>query len=206
MTEARNSRLVKITYTSKTGDSAIGKKLFGYKSWNVKGDSKEYVHKPIVGSLQGLPILRIGRSRFIAPEEKLQVIQNAIKRKGGVVRRVEPVTMDEKTVERNARHAYRGLIDPLIEKMKYASETRDRQLYVASLENGMRMVGYFERFLNELDDYGSSFVKQEEHRGSEFIKRMQSFESIAKEDFEAAKLQTELFASELENLRDHILK
>ena len=205
MTEA-SSRLVKITYASKSGDSAI-EKLFGYKNWNVKGDRmKEYAHRPIVGILQGLPILRIGRSTFIAPEEKLQVIQNAIKRKGGVVRRVEPVTMDEKAVERNVRHAYSGLIDPLIEKMKYASEMRARELYVASLENGIRMVRYFDKFLNELDDYGSSFVKHEERRGSEFIKRMQSFESIAKEDFEGAKLQTELFASELENLRDQILK
>jgi hypothetical protein len=206
-TKERSARLVKVTYGSrKARGNALGKKLFGYKSWSVKAGKREYSHKPIVGSLEGLPVKRVGRSKFVVPEEKLRDIEGSIKTNGGVIRRVEPVAMDEKEVEKNARRVYRGFIDPLIEKMKYASDTQDKELYIESLESGIRLVTYFEKFLNELDDYGTRFVQEEGRRESEFIKRMKALESIANEDFEAAKIQTEFFASGLEDLRDQILK
>ena len=172
----------------------------------MKAGNREYAHKPIVGSLQGLPVTRIGRSKFIVPEESLHYVENSIKTNGGVIRKVEPVTMDEKEIEKNARRVYKGFIDPLIEKMKYASETQNKELYIGSLENGMRLVTYFEKFLTELDDYGSTFVQEEGRRESELIKRMKALESVANEDFEAAKIQTEFFTTDLEDLRDQILK
>lgn len=206
----RSSRLVRITYGSKkSGGTALTKKLFGYKSWSIKANGREYVHKPIAGKLQNFSVRRIGRSRFIAREDKLQDIEKTIEKEGGVVRRVEPVAMNEREVEKSARDAYKGFIDPLIEKMKYASETENKELYLEALQSGMRMVSYFEKFLNEVDDLdhpSSSFLREEKLREDGFVKKMQALESIAKEDFEAAKIQTEFFTADLENLRDQILK
>ncbi|HZW54975.1 MAG TPA: hypothetical protein VFF30_01660 [Nitrososphaerales archaeon] len=206
-TKGKITRLVKVTYGSKkVGGTSLGKRLFGYKGWSVKYKGKRYPHKPISGNLQNLGVERVGRAKFIAREENLREIESAIRKKGGMVRQVEPVTMDEKEVERNARLVYRGFIDPLIEKIKYASETQNKELYTAALENGIRMTVSFEKFLNEMDDYGSPFVKEEKQRDSELVKKMKGLESVAQEDFEVAKIHAEFFRAELENLRDQILK
>jgi hypothetical protein len=210
-----SSKLVRITYGSRrSGDTALAKKLFGYKSWSMKVNGKEYMHKPIKGKLSNLSVRKMGRSRFIAPEEKLQEIEKIIESEGGVIRRVDPVTMDEREAENSAREAYKGFIDPLIEKMKYASETENKELYLSSLQSGIRLTSYFEKFLDEIDNdsdhrhppSSSTFLKVQRPRKDQFVRRMQALESMAKEDFESAKVQTEFFAAELEDLKGQILK
>lgn len=201
------TRLVKVTYNSKKpGGYPLGKKLFGYRSWSVKGRKKDYVHKPIVGSLEDLAVMKIGRSKLIMPEKELREVQSAIEESGGIIKQVEAVTMNENDIEASARRVYRGFIDPLISKMRYASEAESKELYISALENGMRMTVYFQRFLSELDDYGTPLVETERKRENQFLKRMKALASIADEDFEAAKLQTELFASDIEDLKDQILR
>jgi hypothetical protein len=176
----KSTKLVKVTYSSKGDESSsLAKKLFGYRSWKVNIGGKEYAHKPIRGALESLGVQRIGRSRFIMNEKNLQRAKNEIEKIGGVVVQVEPVTMDEDEVERQARDTLRPFVNILIQKMSYASKASDKQMYVRAMDSGIDLTVSFEKYLDKLDDYGTSFVREELQRESELIETMNGLKLIA---------------------------
>jgi len=191
-TMAATGKMVKITYASRAPGVAITKNLFGYKGWKTKSGPKTYAHKPMVGALEGIPFERVGRATIVLPLSYLPKAKAVISRAGGVVRSVDPIVVDREGNQREAIEMFRDFVRRLVETVRFAADAGTKELYDSGLEKALALTKRFESYLGEFDEYGAV-----EPDGL-LLRNLVGLRSLSDKDFEAARLQAEFFAGDLE--------
>jgi hypothetical protein len=188
------ARMVRIRYASRTG--GLTKKLFGYQRWKTRTGGRMYWHKAINGKLKNLPVEKAGRSAVIAPQNLVPEIKKAIDEAGGVILSIEPVILNKTIAEKTVKDFQVKFVDLLVNFLNYAAEAEDKEVYVSAIEKGLELTKSFESFIKQVSEHS----KQEED--SQVMTVLQGLKTIASQDLEAAKLQAESFAIDLESLHE----
>lgn len=191
MSSEKTQRLVKVKYVSCTSDFTVTKKLFGYKGWQTKSGVKTYSHKPIVGTLQGIPYRKVGRATIVLPEDYLSEVRDAIERAGGIVRSVSPVAADWEDNSKDVLDLFRVYLSRLISLIHYAEKAPTRELYELTFDKSISLTRAFESYIAKFDEYGSLQTDRQ------LLNTLVGLKSISGQDMEAARLQTAFFANEL---------
>jgi len=189
---ATTGKMVKITYASRAPGVAITKNLFGYKGWKTRSGSRTYAHKPTVGALEGIPFQRVGRATIVLPLSYLPKARAVIARAGGVVRSVDPIVVDREDNQKEATEMFRDFVRRLVETVRFAADAGSEELYDAALDKAAALTKRFESYLGEFDEYGA--VEPD----GRLLRTLVGLRSLSDKDFEAAKLQAEFFAGDLE--------
>src|SRR5271169_3053614 len=148
-------RLVKLRYKSDVAEATLSKKLFGVPESDERRGTKVYHHKPVVGSLQGVPFRRVGRATIVLPESYLQATKSAIKTVGGTVKSVDPVAMSYEDSVKMTKSMFSTFLAGLISYLQFASETSDREQGVSVLQKAVGSTRKFTSYLKSVDEYRS---------------------------------------------------
>jgi hypothetical protein len=199
MKMSTTARLVKVRYAARA-QTAITKKLFGYKGWQTKTGKKTYQHKPMTGRLEGMPIRRLARATIALPQSYLAQAKIAIEEAGGVVKSVEPIILNQGREKTILTSMFSGFIEGVAETVRYASEAQTKDLYVSALDKAIRMTKKFESLIAELDEYDSA------RADGRLVSALSGLRSLADKDLDGAKIQSAFFASDLEKNKNQIFK
>jgi hypothetical protein len=188
-------RLVKVRYKSDVAEATLSKKLFGVAESDERRGAKVYHHKPVVGTLQGVPLRRVGRATIVLPESYLQATRSAIKMVGGTVKSVDPVAMSYENSVEMTKSMFSTFLAGLISYLQFASETPDQEQGVSVLQKAVRSTRRFTLYLKSVDEYRS------DETGDQLIRRLASLAAFAQEDFEGARIEAGLLANELHDFK-----
>lgn len=190
---------VKLTYRSAGRD--ISKRLLGYGPWDEVKAGKIYHHRSIRGVFQGTLVRKSGRACLIVPQELAKPVEETIVRYGGEIRSVVPVVMTKKEVEEMANSYYADYLEILMGLLRNACEADIEEDFTSVMKRASTLTKKFESLIEEASKYA-----EEKPKPRALHQIFDGIASISRQDFEAAKLETEFLAKSVEEERRNLLK
>lgn len=128
-------------------------------------------------------------------------VTETIVKLGGEIKSTTPVVITKKEVEEIFEDNYLPYLRVLKSLLKTASMSNNKETFTDNIEKATKFTRKFESFITEISEYAEEKPKQGAMNNL-FV----GLKSIADQDFEAAKIQTEFFAKTIEKEYNDLAK